>query len=208
MAPTREQNEAGDGEGPASVELLQRAQAGDRDARDRLMAHYLPRLKRWASGRLPRSVRDLADTTDLVQDTLLNTFRRIETVEAGRDGGLQAYLRQAVMNAIRDEIRRIRRKPRPDPLSSAHPDPGRTPLELAIGQEVVDRYELALKALRPKDREAVVARLELGCSYAEVAELLGSPSPNAARMVVERATLRLAEQMRDVRRSEPDDTGA
>jgi RNA polymerase sigma-70 factor (ECF subfamily) len=183
----------------ASFQLLQRAQAGDREALEQLMARYLPRLRRWASGRLPRAARDLADTTDLVQDTLLQTFRRIETVEAGRSGGLQAYLRQAVMNGIRDELRRLRRKPRPDPLSPAHADPGPSPLEQAIGRQALERYEQALDALRPRDRDLLVARLELGYTYPEIADMQGLASDNAARMAVERALARLVTEMRRLR---------
>ena len=52
----------------SSVELLERARAGDSDALDRLLGRYLPRLRRWASGRLPRRARDLSDTDDLVQE--------------------------------------------------------------------------------------------------------------------------------------------
>jgi RNA polymerase sigma factor (sigma-70 family) len=195
MAPHAEPDADGPGDAETSLQLLQRAQAGDRDAVSLLMERYLPRLKRWASGRLPRAARDLADTTDLVQNTLLQTFRRIETVHAGRDGGLQAYLRQAVMNGIRDELRRARRRPRVDPLGPTHAHPGPSPLELAIASETTERYERALSTLKTSDREAIVARLELGCTYAEVAKMLGKSSSNAARMAVERAIVRLMEQM-------------
>jgi DNA-directed RNA polymerase specialized sigma24 family protein len=36
----------------------------------------------------------------------------------------------------------------------------------------------------------------MGCSYAEVAELMGKPSVDAARMAVSRALVKLAEEMR------------
>jgi RNA polymerase sigma factor (sigma-70 family) len=183
-------------EAESSVQLLQRAQLGDREAVNLLMARYLPRLKRWASGRLPRVARDLADTTDLVQNTLLQTFKRIETLQAGRDQGLQAYLRRAVLNGIRDELRRARRRPRIDSLGPMHADPAPSPLELAIARETLDRYERALSALRPQERDAVVARIDLGCTYGEVAQMLGKPSSNDARMAVERAIVRLVEEMR------------
>ena len=42
----------------------------------------------------------------------------------------------------------------------------------------------------------MIARIELGCSYAEVAELMDKPSADAARMTVSRALVRLAEEMR------------
>ena len=38
-------------------------------------------------------------------------------------------------------------------------------------------------------------RIELGFTYVEIATFLGSPSANAARMVVTRALARLAEVM-------------
>jgi RNA polymerase sigma factor (sigma-70 family) len=178
-----------------SFRLLQRAQAGDRDALEQLMARYLPRLRNWASGRLPRGARDLTDTTDLVQNVLLQTFKRIETVHAGRDGGLQAYLRHSVMNGIKDEIRRAARRPRKDELGPELAAAEPSPLELAIGRERIDRYEKALGTLRPKDREAIIARVELGCTYPEVADMIGKPSANTARMAVERAMIRLIRAM-------------
>ena len=59
----------------SSLCLLQQAQAGDQDALNRLVARYLPRLKRWAAGRLPVWARDLSDTQDLVQETLVRAFQ-------------------------------------------------------------------------------------------------------------------------------------
>ncbi|OFV88038.1 MAG: hypothetical protein A2V74_07095 [Acidobacteria bacterium RBG_16_70_10] len=53
----------------------------------------------------------------------------------------------------------------------------------------------ALANLRPEERELVVARLELGYSYAQITVATGRPSPDATRMAVRRALLRLAEEM-------------
>src|SRR5262245_30980085 len=98
-------------EAESTVRLLERYRSGDSEALERLFSRHLPRLQHWASGRLPRWARDLADTQDLVQETLLQTFNRIDAFEPTREGALQAYLRQAVMNRIRDEIRRKGRRP-------------------------------------------------------------------------------------------------
>lgn len=95
----------------SSLQLLERARAGDRAALDLLVARYLPRLRRWATGRLPRWARDLADTEDLVQETVLQTLKRIDTFEPRNEGALHAYLRQGIVNRIRDEFRRARRRP-------------------------------------------------------------------------------------------------
>src|SRR4051812_38582894 len=55
----------GDGSAESSFELLLRAKSGESDAVERLCQRYLPRLRRWAHGRLPGSSRGMLDTEDL-----------------------------------------------------------------------------------------------------------------------------------------------
>ena len=183
----------------SSLYLLRLAQGGDEDALDRLVARYLPRLKRWATGRLPVWARDLADTQDLVQETVVRAFRRIDGFEPRGEGALQAYLRQVLVNRIREELRRVGRRPVSEPIDEHRAFEGASPLEEAIGREAMDKYERALLKLRPEDREAIVMRIELGCSFDEVAAALGKPTANAARSAVNRAVFRLAQEMRDAR---------
>jgi len=83
---------------------------------------YVNQAERWASGRLPRWARDVADTQDLVQETLLQTFKRIDKFEMRGDGALQAYLRQGILNRIRNEYRRAARRPSPEALDSQAQD--------------------------------------------------------------------------------------
>ena len=99
------------------------------------------------------------------------------------------------MNGIRDELRRAHHPPRIAPLEPTHAHPGPSPLELAIGQKPWTATS-ALATLTPTGREAVVARIDLGCTYAEIAQMLGKSSTNAAHMAVERAIVRLVEGMR------------
>ena len=176
--------------------LLERVRAGDRAALEALFSRYLAPLRQWARGRLPRQVRDAADTEDLVQETLLQTFKRIEAFEPRREGALQAYLRQALMNRIRDELRRHGRRGSTEALDSGMPDAGPSPLEDAIGREATEEYEGALGRLRPEDREAIIARVEMGYSYEDLARALGKPSPDAARKAAQRAMVRLAVEMK------------
>jgi len=184
------------GGGQSTFRLLERVRNGDRAALESLFARYLTPLRRWASGRLPRYARDASDTQDLVQDTLLQTFRKIEAFEPEREGALQAYLRQALLNRIRDELRRHRRRPAAEALESGVPDPGPSALEEAIGSEAVERYEAALGRLRPEEREAIIGRVEMGCSYDDLAVALGKPSAEAARKASQRALIRLAQEMK------------
>jgi RNA polymerase sigma-70 factor, ECF subfamily len=180
----------------SSVQLLARIRAGDTDALNRLMARHLPALQRWARGRLPVGVRDLEDTADLVQESVIQALKHLDHFEYRREGALQAYLRQAVYNRIRMEFRRKRSRPERAELDSQRETATASPLELAVGHEALERYEEALARLKPEDREAVIAKMELDCSYAELARALGKPSADAARMAVGRALLRLAEEMK------------
>lgn len=143
----------------------------------------------------------MSDTDDLVQDTLVRSVANLDHFEAKGEGALQAYLRSAVMNRIRDEIRRRQRTPAQDPIdtaliNTALPAKGPSPLEAAIGSEALAKYDRALERLDSETREAVIARIEMGCSYQEIAELMDKPSADAARMTVSRALVKLAEEMR------------
>lgn len=181
--------------GETTMRLFERARSGDEQALEQLFARCLPALKRWASGRLPRHARDLAETQDLVQETLIQTFKRLQAIEPRGAGTFQAYLRQAVMNRIRDELRKTGRRGVPAELDTAIPAADPSPLERAIGADAVERYEGALAGLSVQDREAIILRVELGFTYEEIAEALGKPTPGAARKTVERAVVRLAVEM-------------
>lgn len=192
-----------DGQSPGSdaaapdstLTLLERARAGDRAAVDALFVRCMPPLLRWARGRLPRWARDMADTNDVVQDAVLQTFRHLETFNVRGEGALQAYLRQAVMNRIRDHIRRVGRRPVATELDSHHEDADPSPLERAVGREAVERYEAALGRLSETDRELIVATVELGYTPEQVAKATGRASADAARKAAKRALVKLAEEM-------------
>ena len=190
---TRTGNASGDLD--STVQLLRRARAGDQEAIERLFARHVKPLQRWASGRLPKWARDLTDTDDLVQEALLQTFKKIGEFEPQRVGALLAYLRQAVLNRLRDELRRKARRPDAIGLDGLEDVTARSPLEEAIGRQAIEDYEDALGRLRPEEREAIIARVEIGYTYAELAEALGKPSAEAARKTARRALLRLAEEL-------------
>lgn len=179
----------------SSIRLLELARGGDAAALDRLYRRYLPRLRRWASGRIPSDARSLLDTDDLLQDVLLRSLRNVGAFEPRAGAGFYGYLRSGLTNRIRDEIRRLRRTPEQSELGGDEVHRGPSPLEETIGRERLARYEAALATLRDDEREAVLARLELGCSYQELADVLGKPSADAARMMVGRALLKLAQEM-------------
>jgi RNA polymerase sigma-70 factor (ECF subfamily) len=87
----------------------------------------------------------------------------------------------------------------PAAVDSGIIDAAPSPVEEAIGREIAERYERALARLRPEDREAIVARVELACTYEELAIALGKPSAEAARKAAQAALVRLAAEMKHER---------
>ena len=178
-----------------TIELVVRAREGDRSAMEALLERCLPPLKRWAHGRLPAAARGRLDTGDLVQEAALHVLGNLDTFEPRHVGAMQAYLRQSVINRIRDEIRRIVRQPPPLELPEDHPSDRTSPLEFAIKEEAYEHYRQALARLSPKDREIIVARIEVQWSLAEIAHRFGMRTVDAARMAVTRAVKRLTNDL-------------
>lgn len=180
----------------STLTLLERARNGDEEALEELFRRHLRPLQRWTRGRLPDWARDLSDTDDLVQDTLLRTFKQLDSFDSRGAGALQAYLRQAIVNRVRDELRRKGRRPDVASLDGLHVTAEGSPYEEVIGRETLERYDAAMQRLRPEERDAIVARVEMGYSYEELAQVLGKPTADAARKAAQRALVRLAEEMR------------
>lgn len=178
-----------------TIELVVRARGGDRPAMEALLERCLPPLKRWAHGRLPAAARGRLDTGDLVQEAALHAISNLDTFEPRHVGAMQAYLRQSVINRIRDEVRRIGRNPPPLELPDDHPSDRTSPLECAIQAEAYDHYRDALSRLHPKDREMIVARIEVQWSLSEIAHRFGLRTVDAARMAVSRAVKRLTKDL-------------
>ena len=179
----------------SSFDLVQRANAGDQGALDALCARYLPRLQRWAHGRVPPAARSALQTHDLVQDTLIRVLERLPSFEPRHEGAFQGYVRTALLNRIRDIARQYQRKGAQDPLDSEIAGHEHSPLDLAIGQETIDRYEAALERLRQEERDLIIARIEMGLPHAEIARMFDKPSVAAVHMALSRALVRLAEEM-------------
>jgi len=187
MAPKKEMYDS-------TIHVLERARRGDHSAARILIERALPPLRRWSRGRLPSYARAGEDTEDVVQDAILGTFKRVKRFEHRTVGGLQAYLREAVVNRIRDLIRGSRRRGLKVPTGEDLRDTLPSPLERAIMRERLDEFLEALQRLRPVDRQVIVWRVELGYSVDEIAQRLGK-SKAASAMAVSRALARLGTEM-------------
>jgi RNA polymerase sigma-70 factor (ECF subfamily) len=137
------------------------------------------------------------ETADIVQDVFMQTFRRIDRFEDRGRGALRAYLRQAVVNRINDEVRRVLRRPVTElddqvfELAGNEP----SPFDTALDAERDRQYKQGLSSLSEDERLLIVGRLELGYNYHQLALLTGRVTPDAARLAVRRAMLKLTERM-------------
>ena len=187
------------GRGPAaepSSDLLRRARRGDRSAVDALFVRLFPWLRRRTRGRLPGWARGFVDTSDVVQDALVHTMRRIAGFESASSVAFRAYLLRAVDHRIQDEMRRVGRRDTRGGLEAEGLMAGdASPLQQLIAGEAWERYLGALRRLTPRERRLVVGRAELGYSFKQLALVDDRASPEAARKALRRALVRLSTEM-------------
>jgi RNA polymerase sigma-70 factor (ECF subfamily) len=127
---------------------------------------------------------------------LLRTLGRLDAFEPQGRHALAAYLREAVRNRIRDEHRRVARWGTVHALPETLAAPSPSPFDSAMTAELETRYRAALARLGGRDRELIVAHVELDYTHEQLGCMIGR-SPNAARMALRRAVGRLAEHMRE-----------
>lgn len=183
---------------PDTTYLLHRAIDGDLEARERFWELLYPRLWRIAHGRLPGRLLRFEGTEDVVQKALVKAFRRIDRFRNQPARNFLLYLRAAILNVVKTELRR-HWEDRTVPIDGQEPDLSPSPVEHAIGKEKAAKYEEALALLESRNKSYYVAHVmytELGLSCAEIGESLGKTT-EAARMDVVRARKFLAEVLAD-----------
>jgi RNA polymerase sigma factor (sigma-70 family) len=185
------------GDQSVTTTLIVSAKTGDSLAVDTLMRHCLPRLRRWAHGRLPRGARGTLDTGDLVQDAAFRAINRLHAFEQRDGGSIHAYMRRTVINRILDEIRRIGRRPVLVEVDDRVAARSRTPLEIAMEHQCREFFFEALLRLRSRDRRLILARFERDVSLQEIARQFGLKSAETARVAVSRASRRLEHEVKE-----------
>jgi len=175
--------------------LFFRAKHGDLEAREKLWKKLRDRLCRYAHGKLPRRLRSLVETEDVVQDALTQTLRRIDLFDPKHSGAFGVALFVTMKRCLIDQHRRASRQPAPGETATSLVAEGPSPMEEAIEKEKLERVITARFKLSEEDQALLTARLDLDLGYPDVAQLFGKPSPDAARVAVQRAIGRLVKKM-------------
>ena len=194
-----ESHRAGFPAGGSEQRLFERATAGSHSALGALFGRYTPWLRRWTRGRLPAWARAGIDTNDLVQDALHRALPKVPNLRSAHSSALRLYLRRTIENQISDQLRRatVRANAQTPTETPQFSDEGAPQFRQLVGNEIWERYLGGLKALTPRHRRLVVARIEFGYSYRQLALIEDLSTPDAARMAFRRGLVNLSRIMQD-----------
>jgi RNA polymerase sigma-70 factor (ECF subfamily) len=148
-------------------ELLARLARGDEAAYDAIFrAWYAPLVRATQS-----IVRDAAVAEELVQDAMLELWRRRETLDA--EGSPQAYLFRATRNRALNHLRHLAVQRKSAAMLRDDEGKDATAPEELVAQELEAAVKEAIAALPPRCREVFELSRERGLKYAEIADALG-----------------------------------
>lgn len=188
--------------------LLERAAAGDGDAFAALFAQCERPLRRLVDLRVGGELNRRCSASDVIQETQLTAFRRLEEFVHARPMPFTLWLRrlalQQISNLRRHHVRAAKRSVRreqhgPDRssvvLAESLAESGVTPSGVLAAREEIQRLQAAMAELSETDREILLLRYVERHTNQEVALLLDI-SENAASKRHGAALLRLRKIMK------------
>ena len=187
--------------------VLEQLEAGSPDAFRRLFERYAPSLRRVIASRLDGRLRHRVDPSDILQETELAVFARIDDYLRRRPMPLEHWLlrtaeqclataRRHHCAAAKRSVARERSWPDRSSMLLAARLASRPPRCTLEYEEMVHRLEAVLSQLSELDREILLLRRVEGLSNGEAAARLGI-DPAAARKRFTRALLRAREALRE-----------
>jgi RNA polymerase sigma-70 factor (ECF subfamily) len=187
----------------ASIELIRRIRAGDREAWEELYLRYRDRLLLSIRCRLGQELRSRLQSEDILQSVFKDVLGELRDVEHRGKGSLDAYLHVCVLNKIRNKADFFAAKKRTGetPLTDSVLDDLRAPGVAEPGyldRERYERLERAIAALPPDMKEAILLRRVEGYTNQEMAAALGK-SPDAASKIYNRGLARLGLSLQGAR---------
>jgi len=147
------------------TDLVQRAQAGDREAFDVLAIALYDRLYTVSQ----RILRDGYAAEDAVQEALIRGWRDLRSLR--EPDKFEAWMHRVLVNACRDQSRKSRRFESEVADISEHTDPADDYAAVAN----VDELDRAFLQLPVEHRAVLVMTHYVGMSAPEVSQMLGIP---------------------------------
>ena len=170
--------------------------SGDKKAFESLVIHHTARLFRVAF----RITGNEADAEDVLQETFLLAYRKLDGFELRSDFGTWIY-RIAVHCALKriggsqlDESHRVAEQSDPEQSEVQVADLAAGPERLLLSNEIGAMQEFAMHSLTPVERAAFVLRHVEECSCEEIGAALHI-APNAAKQAVFRAVHKLRRRL-------------
>jgi RNA polymerase sigma-70 factor (ECF subfamily) len=158
------------------------------DAPEPALERFRDYLVLLARAQLDRGLRAKLDPSDVVQQTLLEAYRKRHQFRGHNEGELAAWLRQILVHNLADALRDLGRAKRDAAaersLEAALADSSArleavlaadqsSPSQQAVRHEELLRLSTALAQLPQQQQEAVVLHHLHGCTLAELAQQLG-----------------------------------
>ncbi|MCA9215698.1 MAG: sigma-70 family RNA polymerase sigma factor [Planctomycetales bacterium] len=169
-----------------TLDLIDRAQAGDRDAFDLLFQRYSDELYRFVNLRLDARIRSRVAASDIVQDTQLEAFRRFVDYCQRKPMPFRVWLRknayERLLNVRRDHVQTAKRAiGREQPLldessvllAGKMSDSMTSPSERVSKLEYREAIAIKIQSMSEDDRNVLLMRHVEGMSHQDIANVLG-----------------------------------
>ena len=158
-------------------QLVQRAQRGDLRAFDLLVLKYQGRI----AALVGRYVSDAGEVEDVTQEAFIKAYRALGKFRG--DSAFYTWLYRIAANAAKNHL--VAKGRRPEAYATIEDAEGfdeggmlsesASPEALAMGGELAEVVESALKALPEELKAALMLREFDGLSYDDIADVLGCP---------------------------------
>ncbi len=182
-------------------DLISAAKSGDEAALERLLIIHGTTLANHIERALPKAIRGVVHSDDILQETFLRAFLKIATCEATSATSFLAWLKSIANNQTTNTVKALQRKKRGggfrrvatqnDDSSSmvdfvqllfAH---GNTPSQSVSIREATRALQVAISALPADQRQAIQLHYLDGMSVAEAAEAMNR-TPGSLRGLLRR----------------------
>jgi RNA polymerase sigma-70 factor, ECF subfamily len=175
---------------PDTEELLDRAGAGDRAARQQLLARHRGRLRQMVALRIDRRMAARVDPSDVVQEALADAAQELSDYLRDRPLPFYPWLRQFAWERLlqlhRFHLQAKRRKVDREEirifdligdseaaLAEHFVNSSTSPSRRLLRAELLERVQTALENLEPRDREVLVLRYLEQLTSKEIAAVIG-----------------------------------